>query len=153
MGFLDFVFALAVVMSVMLVISGIVTMQTYHIVPAGVHIENQTIYSIELGSSVHGSFFLGSGNVNGKACYYYYTLEDNGGYTLNEIPTEDAQIFMDINGNETPYIEIVSAKSTSCSDRFSVEDCVKYDHYLQRKYNIHVPQGAIVQRYNAMVTP
>lgn len=117
-------------------------------------ISETSIFSLETGSAVSGSFFLGCGNINDNTYYYYYSLSPNGGYALKRIETDRSTIFMDVIGTQSPYIKEVGMQSISCSDSMTDTECIsKYSYQFNSVYEVHVPLGTIVQKYNGMVNP
>jgi hypothetical protein len=91
------------------------------------------IESLEVGSTISGSFVLGSGSVGGEDVYIYYTKTPGGGYVRNRVPTQMTLLYMD--ENTSPYI---------------------ISHYVETKrkhvqfvnsYDLHVPNGTVTKTF------
>jgi len=111
----------------------------YILVPFGYSLEPQqitntySIYSADITSTIHGEFFLGSGEVESEFVYVYYTGNNQTGYKLGDVPSGESTIFMD--ENTSPYI-----KETYTHEINGANDNISYE--------IHVPPGSIVEQYN-----
>jgi hypothetical protein len=92
------------------------------------------ILSLKDGSTIRGSFVLGSGYVNGIDVYIYYTMNDKGGYVRNRIPADVTTIYMDENDN--PYL--IS---------HYVETNKRHVQYIH-SYSLHVPNGTVTQTFS-----
>jgi len=90
------------------------------------HDFNFRIHSIERELVTSGSFFLGSGSVNGKM-YFFMWRDWNGGLKFVRLPHDISTIYEDENNH--PYVEV-------------------YEHWnLGQKYKIHVPQNTILKEF------
>lgn len=138
---------------ILVLVSGCTT-PSYHSRALSRQLSDEHIISLDLGSQLHGSFFLGTGSMNERMYYYYYRAEADGSYTLQKAPTDSSKIFMDatpttahiitLNGGPDPY---------NCEERLSDTQCkLAGDEYVWFKaYEFHVPPGTIIERYNANV--
>jgi hypothetical protein len=54
---------------------------------------SQSIVAMSDGTSSSGSFFLGSGYLNGHQVYNFYTRDDRGGMQLNSTYASDGTIY------------------------------------------------------------
>jgi len=93
-------------------------------------------------NSVSGSFFLGSGYINGEMKYVFY-YETDGGYKMKQIDYDKALIKYT---NETPKVETYREVQTDAFiNKFSVymSGCG-----CNNKNIIYVPKGTIKQNYN-----
>lgn len=101
--------------------------------------ENETItttYEIETikdNNSVFGSFFIGSGQIEGKMKYVFYYKTDDA-FKIKQIDYDKVSIKY---SNETPKVE----KYINCSkSKFSIT-------FKNERYIVFVPQGTIKQNY------
>jgi hypothetical protein len=97
-------------------------------------IDKADILSLKDGSTIRGSFVLGSGYVNGIDVYIYYTMNDKGGYVRNRIPADVTTIYMD--ENDHPYL---ISHYVETNNRH-----VQYIH----SYSLHVPNGTVTQTFS-----
>jgi hypothetical protein len=95
-----------------------------------------TIYieSLKDGSKVTGTFGLGSGYINGRDVYIYYTKGQDGGYTRNNVDADMSTIYMD--ENEKPYITCHYVETNRLKQQFI------------NAYSFHVPNGTVVNTWN-----
>lgn len=68
--------------------------------------ENINIYALQDNASIQGSFFLGSGNINGTMKYYYLTKNEDG-VIMNTINADNVII---VESSDKPHIEIDKQK-------------------------------------------
>lgn len=54
--------------------------------------EMMDVYTLETSVNSEGSFYLGSGSINGISYYYYYTQDENGLYELKKVETDDCKL-------------------------------------------------------------
>ena len=111
------------------------------IIPSKTEVVKST-YQMELlqdGDNVNGSFFLGTGHIEGSMQYVYYFYED-GFYKMNKVGYEDAKIKYT---NDKPFVEIF--KKVQVEDyfwnKFSIVVCEN------KNYTFNVPHGSINQNY------
>jgi hypothetical protein len=102
------------------------------------HISKEYIYALNDGNSVEGSFFLGSGNVDGKLVYTY-AVQNGKGFALKQIDAEGVEIRY-IKDNSKPRIEEVSERYKN-----AFVD-VLFNTWGTETY-IYVPKGTIKQNY------
>lgn len=98
------------------------------------------ISSLQDNSQISGDFFLGSGSVDGKMKYCFYT-EENGLFTFNKINTDNAKIkYTDGQPQITIYTK---GLKKSWINWFAI------DFDLDKKtYLIEVPKGTVNNNYN-----
>ena len=102
---------------------------------------NTYTYKIETfqdNNSVSGSFFLGSGSIDGKMKYVFY-YEVNGGFKMAQIDYDDAIIKYSDNVKAIRYKE---EPTDAFINWFAV------DIYMSDTYEIFVPKGTIKSNYN-----
>ena len=105
--------------------------KTYHIA------EDVDIYALQDNVTTEGSFFLGSGNVDGEFNYFYVEKTELG-YTVKDIDADQA------------YIQYTS-------DRCHIErQTYTFDNWfvnliavpLSDRYIIYIPEGSILNNYS-----
>lgn len=105
-------------------------------------IDTYYLEALQDNNSVSGSFFLGSGYINGEMKYVFY-YETDGGYKIKQLSYDNALIKYT---NETPKVETYREVQTDAFiNKFSV--------YMggcgcNNKNIIYVPKGTIKQNYN-----
>ena len=102
-------------------------------------IDTYYLKSLQDNNSVSGSFFLGSGQINGEMKYVFY-YETEGGYRMRQLSYDQALIKYT---NEKPKLEIYRQEPTNAFiNNFSVGG-------LGDSKNIfYVPKGTVKQNYN-----
>ena len=85
------------------------------------------IVSLKVDNSYQGSFFLGTGSLNNKTYYVYYSKCDKG-YKLDKLETSES--FIVETSEITPSIYHVKETKT-----------------LSDYYNIYVPEGTIITTF------
>lgn len=90
------------------------------------------------GSGVQGSFFLGSGTINSTAVFMYYT-NDNGVYRLNHVDADYATVTYTDGPPRLLYHNTKSGNHFWALDWFG-------DDYTQ--YEFQVPAGSVKQSFN-----
>lgn len=100
------------------------------------------IYSLRNDSSINGSFFLGSGQINRREYYYMFAKNSRGGYIRNILPINECALFQDSNAPYVHYQEIKYRQNRWISfvPFYSKEGSI---------YNIHVPENTIVEKFEA----
>ena len=105
-----------------------------------IHIETIPIYAIENNNSIHGSFFLGSGSVSGKAKYYYIS-DYKEGKKIYSIDLNKAYVVE--SNDKIPCIEVYKSQFTNEWLR---------KHFInvheENAYKIIIPVGSIKYNFN-----
>jgi hypothetical protein len=85
---------------------------------------------------LNGTFFLGSGNINGKTelYYYFYVQDESGRTTAHREHINNVIIYEDIILPKTPYAEY--------------NKCISITDLDRRRWNLHIPKNSILQEYN-----
>jgi len=97
-------------------------------------IDTTFIESLKDGSTGStGSFILGSGYINGRNVYIYYTKNADGGYIRNSINTDKTIIYMD--ENSKPYLISHYVETDELHEQFIF------------RYSLHVPNGTIMNTF------
>lgn len=107
--------------------------QDYHAID---RFDKIPIESLESGQSIHGYFILGSGSVNGRDVYIYYTKNTNGGYVRNHVDADMTIIYMD--ENTSPYLISKYVETNRLHVQFI------------NSYELHVPNGTITKTFSVM---
>lgn len=98
-------------------------------------------------TSTTGSFFLGSGTIDGEQVFEYVVEREDGGFNLRSIPVSD---------NVTVYEDATASTATY----------VEYDHVINESWlapfpilmdgaavvEFHIPPGSLDQEYEISVT-
>ena len=103
----------------------------------------KTTYNLEAlqdNNSVKGSFFLGSGQIEGKMKYVFY-YERDGFYKMEQADYEEVKVKY---SDEKPKAERFNRKNVKDAfiNNFAI-DCNSYQEYI-----IYVPKGTIKQNYS-----
>ena len=125
-----------------IIIGGIIGTALAFVLPAKTEIV-KTTYNLEAlqdNNSVKGSFFLGSGQIEGKMKYVFY-YERDGFYKLEQADYSKVKVKY---SNEKPKAEIFNRKNVKDAfiNNFAI-DCNCYQEYI-----IYVPKGTIKQNYS-----
>lgn len=102
----------------------------------------KTTYNLEAlqdNNGVSGSFFLGSGQIEGKMKYVFY-YEKDGFYKLEQVDYEEVKVKY---SDEKPKAERFNRKYVK--DAFINNFAIGCNHY--QEYIIYVPKGTIKQNY------
>lgn len=124
-----------------ILIGGIIGTAVAFALPAKTEIV-KTTYNLEAlqdNNSVKGSFFLGSGQIDGKMKYVFY-YERDGFYKLEQADYEEVKVKY---SDEKPKAERFNRKNVKDAfiNNFAI-DCNCYQEYI-----IYVPKGTIKQNY------
>ena len=85
------------------------------------------IVSIRVDNTPQGSFFLGTGSMDNKTYYVYYSKQDKG-YKLEKLEIENAYI-------------IETNEMSPCIYK------IKENHHLKVYYKIYVPENTIITSF------
>ena len=96
------------------------------------------IEALQDNSSISGSFFLGSGSIDGSMKYVFY-YEDDGGFKMKQIDYDKAIIKY---SSEIKVIKYKEEPTDNIINIFAVDIC------FSEKYEIFVPKGTIKNNYN-----
>ena len=122
-------------------IGGLIGLAIAFALPAKTEIV-KTTYNLEAlqdNNSVKGSFFLGSGHIDGKMKYVFY-YEKDGFYELEQVDYNEVKIKY---SDEKPKAERFNRKNVKDAfiNNFAI-DC-----NCEQKYIIYVPKGTIKPNY------
>ena len=102
-------------------------------------------YSINIelikdNNSTKGSFFLGSGNIDGRMKYIFY-VEENGFYRMMQLDYDDALIKY---SNNTPRLNVSELTCTDATiNQYAIDLNIGETLYI-----IEVPEGTIKNNYS-----
>jgi len=99
----------------------------------------EKIRALEDNINGGGSFFLGSGSIEGKHYYYYYEEMSNGGYKSRKIEASNATVFED--QDSLAYVSKVIVDLPE-------DNSLKNWCFTQSTTHIHVPKGSITHKFN-----
>lgn len=97
------------------------------------------IEALQDGNSIHGSFFLGCGSVNGEMKYFLY-INDNGTYQLKEFPSCKVKIRYSEGSPRIITHEVEITKDLM--NYFALDDDIGEQTYI-----IEVPKGTIKNNF------
>jgi hypothetical protein len=97
------------------------------------------IYALQDNINTNGSFFLGSGKIDGEMYYYYYEKLTNGGFKSHKIQSSSVIVFED--QDSTAYI-------INTYKRLPKDHSAYNWTFRMPGTEIHVPKGSIVHDYN-----
>ena len=125
-----------------ILIGGIIGTFVAFALPAKTEIVTTTynLEALEDNNSVKGSFFLGSGQIEGKMKYVFY-YERDGFYKLEQANYEEVKVKY---SDEKPKAKRFNRKNVKDAfiNNFAI-DCNCYQEYI-----IYVPKGTIKQNYS-----
>jgi hypothetical protein len=108
------------------------------------------IFSLHDGTGVTGTFFLGSGSVEGEGYYvYYYAGTGPMKYKRATVPSDYAEIAMD--EEDAPYLREFTMMETYCTRKGCSTDPVGYTtrndgwYHGYKKWELHVPNGTLTR--------
>lgn len=107
-------------------------------VPCQATYKKQSLTSLQDSVETEGSFFIGTGNIDGKPTYAYYV--DHGNYsTFETVKARDVKVFTDAS---YPYVKL----KTGCVSKYPwLAYCFTDTTSVEE---IHVPEGTIKSNYN-----
>lgn len=111
------------------------------IVARDVEDNSYTIRALANNSGIEGSFFLGSGYIEGKQVFNYITEDGNGAIRLQSMDASQATIFEDTNNAHLRIIKTVR----------SLPSVVPWDLGSTMHYDFHIPKGSVIQNYKVDV--
>ena len=125
-----------------ILIGGIIGTAVAFALPAKTEIvkTNYNLEALQDNNSVKGSFFLGSGQIEGKMKYVFY-YENDGYYKLEQADYNEVKVKY---SDEKPKAERFNRKNVKDAfiNNFAI-DCNCYQEYI-----IYVPKGTIKQNYS-----
>lgn len=102
------------------------------------------LQAISLSRDTEGSFFLGTGYIDGVLEYYYYAKNDDGSYRLETVMAENATIIE--SNSETPSVTEIDLVFTDWiyPSTGPLSGMRTWDH----RYVITVPEGSVKPNIN-----
>lgn len=99
--------------------------------------ETRDLQAIKMNDNLRGSFFLGTGSIDGNPSYIFY-YKTGGGYRTDKVQADNVLIIED---NTTPRIVKITESLPSWLVFGPLKD---WDH----SYEIHVPSGSVKPMIN-----
>lgn len=113
-------------------------------IPAISKVETKTynMAAIQDNSSVKGSFFLGSGSINGTMKYVYYYMEDSNSYRMNQVDYDKAKV---IYSSEPPKVIIyhLTEDVNTLRSKFNTGGLLRETEW----YEFYIPKGSIQNNF------
>ena len=100
-------------------------------------VSNKELVTLQDNVASGGSFFLGTGYVEGEGSFFWYEKNSNGGYKLESVRSKYATVFE----SDYPHVVELRAESTNLWISLWAEPMNDY------KVNLYVPEGSIVSNY------
>lgn len=107
------------------------------------NVKTQTldIVSIHTSDSIHGSFFLGSGTINGQTYYSYYAKTSDAGFQHGKVNADYTVVYEDMT-EQKGRIEVYERRVDAS---WWLRNWVLVEpHYT---YRAHIPKGSILQNF------
>jgi len=120
------------------------------------------IVSLDRSNAIDGSFYLGSGTIEGRPSYSYYVLNSDGGYKLKSVSADICTVYRD--EDKAPYIVAGYKKASPFQEQsYTSEHGNIGDRWIQRKYGddityttyilnsevyIHIPRDSKIGGFN-----
>ena len=103
-------------------------------------IETTSMMAMKDQSTVSGSFFLGSGSIDGKWKYAFYTIGKDKSIKLQTVDVGEAMVFED--GEENPRVERYGKEFDEENWKYFAIGCDCANHY-----EFHVPKGSLTNQF------
>lgn len=97
--------------------------------------------ALRTGSSVEGTFFLGTGRVDDKPVIRYVTREADGAAVLREVEARQARVYEDA-GDDQPRLDVYCPVLTN-----PWLTPAPFAPQLRCGYYFHVPAGSVLESY------
>ena len=139
--YIFFVFMAFLMIVLGFIVSGSIAWGLSNLAEQNIELHHTTqLVAIQDNVDIVGSFFLGTGNIEGKLVYYYYEAVGGGGIKPNKIESNNVTIY-EVDNIE-PRIEHFEA--TGFKKRI-----LNYILYPMKSHvNIYVPKGSILRNFN-----
>src|SRR5512137_2340684 len=99
--------------------------------------EDTYLKSLQDGSTIRGSFSLGSGTIREKPQFVYYAIDGNG-YVLRSVPADASKIIED--EDTKPYLRTYTF--------IRIGKITGQRVYDANNYEFHVPKETVIQQWN-----
>lgn len=93
------------------------------------------IYAMNEGSQIHKSGFLFSQTINEELVYKYLTKDNNGGFSVNTIPSKGLKVYADLAEEGKGYI--INYKQETKQTFWKIGN-------IHRFTEIHIPQSSAI---------
>lgn len=101
------------------------------------------IVSIRTGDGVEGTFFLGTGTINGYPMYTYFRQQSDGGYVQETIPAHSTVVYEDMTdrrGTIETYDDVIP-------ESWKWRKWTAVTIYRPSYYRVHIPKGSIMRNF------
>jgi len=98
------------------------------------------LVSLDRGTEISGRFILGSGEIEGKPCYFGYVKNEDGGFQLRSLLAENTTIF------EKPISKGVLHIYQPRIPVFNAFSFFTFEKYRER-YVLEIPEGSIIREF------
>jgi hypothetical protein len=115
---------------------GWMTVENLSSTPIIIPVGDYPIRSLHDGSQISGSFSLGSGYIKQHPQFVFYQKVEKG-YQLKTCPAEDTTVIED--ENTSPYLRVIVY-----ADEGKLFHSIWHE---QQVYELHVPEGTIIQEW------
>lgn len=105
-------------------------------------VTNHGLGALQDNIGLHGAFFLGTGNVDSKPVYSYYS-EYNGMYELKQVPTVNSYIKYTVGAPRLVIVKKIPFSGREHTMNFFALDSEMGD----KTYIFEVPKGSIANNY------
>lgn len=105
------------------------------------------LYSIQRETSINGSFFLGSGSLQGTTYYIGYLKDSEGFYHLAKFDTNVTSI-KETNEFFPRYEHYKNYECSKFSKVMLGFNCMNTATNTPNTYKLYVPEGTIIQQYS-----
>ena len=103
-------------------------------------IQAKELVSLDRGTNISGQFILGTGEIEGKPCYFGYVKNEDGGFQLRSLLAENTTIF------EKPIskgVLHIYQPRIPVFNAFSIFTLEKY----RERYVLEIPEGSIIREF------
>ncbi len=106
--------------------------------------EKVEIVSLERGSSMSGSFFLGIGGMGSSQKYYFYRKLKDGTFLLDSVDAENTPLQ---ESNEKPVLVKIKRKWGECKNALYCTKGKGEISHFAKSYKLIVPKGTILREF------
>ena len=99
---------------------------------------SEALVSLKDNTSIQGSFFLGSGQINGTMKYVYYTQNSDSAFQLRQVNYDQAKIKY---SSDLPHVTITDIRPKEGSWKWSLNG------EITQTFLFKIPKGSIQNNY------
>ena len=108
------------------------------------------IVALSSSTSINGSFFLGSGNIEGNPYYFFYFATPDGGKKMDKLRADLVTLYEE--DRKDAFMAKISVRTEWKNEdqlfRFFAPLRIKAEEEMGQQYAIHVPKGSIKEGIN-----